>query len=733
MLVAQLAQRLAASIGIADLLGDLLGLLRELLPLVKVLRRSPDHALHERLEGRRPQRIVLERAHLAAAGVDRVPEVARHLVAIGGVRLQDAEALCVQLLLRVLGHRFGLRVGGGHVAEDVLAERSEAVGARERDHRHAQLLRARRGGEPFGDAERPEDGDGSLLRELLDGVCGDVRLALGIHHLHLHLAASLQIESQGDSIQRLVGESLQVSGEGQHDADEIRPQRGALRRLLHRASAIGIRALTGGGEDVAGEVLCVGAVAGVELDARELERRGRPGRGLAVQFGDELGDVRRRRGFHRPLVLLQARFPLRAARRLERPRSPAHRFRPLSVARIRLRKRRGCQVLVLLAHLRGIHRGKRGSGLSEPRLDRRQLDDRGVLEGRGRPAFQEVLQRDLRFLQLVRFRERLTVAEEGLVEQIAVPVALDEAGELLRREVVLAGVERRLGGAELDAGSLLVRNLAPVDHHGARGRAGEQQQQDRGRPLHGDVPCTAFRSHAPQPAWLCLQLLHVRAFRRREVEQRIGQPLVDLRLAEDDLVHVSLRVGDDAREHLSVLCHHEEELLDARHGLERRQLQPVAWRQSRRHRHRFRRELLQQVSLAPQEREGAAQLFAAEVALDLRFLVVGPPDPQRPTLDVERAPVRTGIVPAHQSGLLHLNEALGVLGAPDRHVRVMLPEAGGEIPGVRVEGLHALGEGAAGVPGGHGEKEGEKKGGHGGWTRVRDVASSAGRASPPAA
>src|SRR3989442_15930230 len=57
------------------------------------------------------------------------------------------------------------------------------------------------------------------------------------------------------------------------------------------------------------------------------------------------------------------------------------------------------------------------------------------------------------------------------------------------------------------------------------------------------MPCTAFRSLAPQRAWLRLQLLHVRALRRREMEQRIGQALIDLRLAEDDLVHVSLGVG----------------------------------------------------------------------------------------------------------------------------------------------------------------------------------------------
>src|SRR5207237_8963867 len=143
--------------------------------------------------------------------------------------------------------------------------------------------------------------------------------------------------------------------------------------------------------------------------------------------------------------------------------------------------------------------------------------------------------------------------------------------------------------------------------------------------------------------------------------------------------------------------------------------------------------LLEQVTLDPEAGAGAAQLLVADVAFDLRFLIVRAPDPHPPPLDVERAPLRIGVVPAHQSLLLHLHDAFAVLGAPDRHVRVVLSEAGGEVLAVRVEGLHALREGPARILGGHGEEEGAEKGGHGAWTRVRDGASSAGRTWPPAA
>ena len=197
---------------------------------------------------------MLERAHFAASGVHGVPEVVRHLVAVGGVGLQDSEALRVELFLRVLGHRLGLRIGSGHVAEDVLAERREPVGAGERDHRNAELLSARRRGQPFGDAEGPEDGDDPALGKLLDRLGRGVRLALRVDDLHLHLAAALQVEGEGDAVERLIRESLQVSRQRQDDADEIGAHSAPLRGLLHCAGAVRVRALRLRGEHVARQV-----------------------------------------------------------------------------------------------------------------------------------------------------------------------------------------------------------------------------------------------------------------------------------------------------------------------------------------------------------------------------------------------------------------------------------------------------------------------------------------------
>src|SRR5262249_23234220 len=163
------------------------------------------------------------------------------------------------------------------------------------------------------------------------------------------------------------------------------------------------------------------------------------------------------------------------------------------------------------------------------------------------------------------------------------------------------------------------------------------------------------------------------------------------------------------------LAHHEEELLHAGDRLERGQLQPFARGQALRHRDQLGRELLQQVALAPEEGEGAAQLIAAEVALHLRLLIVGPPDPERLARDVERAPLGLPIVPAHQPGLLHLHQAFRVLHPADRRVRVVLPEAGGEILRLRVVGVDAAGGVPRRSPGGRGEQEGEQEG-HGGST-----------------
>jgi len=74
--------------------------------------------------------------------------------------------------------------------------------------------------------------------------------------------------------------------------------------------------------------------------------------------------------------------------------------------------------------------------------------------------------------------------------------ALREGAELLRRSVIAALVIGGLRDVEFGPGSLLVRHVLPVDPDRARGSAGEEeQQQDRGHPLHGELPCTAFLCH----------------------------------------------------------------------------------------------------------------------------------------------------------------------------------------------------------------------------------------------
>ena len=57
---------------------------------------------------------------------------------------------------------------------------------------------------------------------------------------------------------------------------------------------------------------------------------------------------------------------------------------------------------------------------------------------------------------------------------------------------------------------------------------------------------------------LLLEFLDVSALWRFEVEERVGEALVDLGAAEDDLVHVPLRVGYRARQDLAVLADDEE-------------------------------------------------------------------------------------------------------------------------------------------------------------------------------
>ena len=101
-------------------------------------------------------------------------------------------------------------------------------------------------------------------------------------------------------------------------------------------------------------------------------------------------------------------------------------------------------------------------------------------------------------------------------------------------------------------------------------------------------------------------------------------------------------------------------------------------------------EFPEQVALAPEEGESAGELVAAEVALDLHFLVVGSPDPERLALDVDGALVGLVVVPADEAGLLDLDCSFRILDAAHRDVRVVLRESRRKVFRVRVERLHAL-------------------------------------------
>src|SRR5229473_2651578 len=99
---------------------------------------------------------------------------------------------------------------------------------------------------------------------------------------------------------------------------------------------------------------------------------------------------------------------------------------------------------------------------------------------------------------------------------------------------------------------------------------------------------------------LLSELLHVGVLGRLEVEDRVGEALVHFGVAEDDLVHVALRVGDDAREHAAVLADHEEQLRYAGDGLERIELERVARGKIFPRRDGFRGEFLEQIAFAPE-------------------------------------------------------------------------------------------------------------------------------------
>src|SRR5207244_7535418 len=154
----------ALLVRVGDLLLDLLRLVAELLASLEVLLRPTHQPLDERLEGGGALRIVVVRGHRRAARLERVPEVPGDLLAVAGAGLEDPEAAHAQLLLRVLRDGARLRAVRGHVAEDVLADLGQPLGARERPDGHAAPLRAHRRGW----ALRARDGAQARARAFAD-------------------------------------------------------------------------------------------------------------------------------------------------------------------------------------------------------------------------------------------------------------------------------------------------------------------------------------------------------------------------------------------------------------------------------------------------------------------------------------------------------------------------------------------------------------------------------------
>src|ERR1700686_1888609 len=499
-LALELLERPAAAVRIGDLLRDLLLLLEVLLALAQVV--AADHARDERLEGGGLARIALERADRAAARIERIPEVGHHLVAVGRVGLQNAEAPRVQLLLRVVGHRLGLRAVGQHVAEHVVAHLGQVLGARERDHRHAELLRARGRGGGLGEPDGSEDGDHPVARQFVDRAGGAVRLVVRVLHLDPHGAVAEQVDAQGDGVEDGLGEDLEVAGEGQNDPDQVRLHRGGARgQGGDRLRRLGDGAGRLRGEDLLRQLAGVRTVADMELDTGELERRERPRPGAVVELRDQLRDLFRRRHFESAAVFGEAL--LLFAARVGRLDHPGRETQALCGPRVRpegLGQDRLCLALLLLAHLAQAGPARR---LAQLALHERQLEGRALLEPARRVLLQIVLQGGLRPQPPRRALERLRAPEPSLVGQRAAREVALEGSEHRRRLVEAPRRERR---APLSEG----RARRVVRGRGADGPFGPRpaacaSEHCRGKGDHGTggdaevktERCVRSRDHGP--------------------------------------------------------------------------------------------------------------------------------------------------------------------------------------------------------------------------------------------
>ena len=299
-------------------------------------------------------------AHLGAALVDGVPEGAGDLVAVRRIGGDDPEGVRVELLLRVLRDRPGSRALRQHVAEDVLADLGDALGRRERNDGDPDLLRAHRGRRALGEPDRSEDDDGPVLRQVVDRLRRSFRFPAGILHRHLHSAAVLQVDGEGERVEDLVAEGLEIAGQGQRDPDQ-----GRLHvRRRGDGELNGLRAFGDGsgvhlGKDLPRQIVGVGAVAGVELDAGQGQRRRRPGGALAIEIRHQPRKARTGHRLEGALVVGEARRPiLRRGRRLERAGREGRRLALGAGARVCLRDLLRALALLRLAHLldRGAHR-----------------------------------------------------------------------------------------------------------------------------------------------------------------------------------------------------------------------------------------------------------------------------------------------------------------------------------------------------------------------------------------
>ena len=394
-----------------------------------------------------------------------------------------------QLLLRVLRDGPRLCAVRRHVPEDVLADLGQALGAGKRDDGHAQLLRADRCSLAFCQGDGPQDGDGALAHQVLHRLRRGVRLALGVLDGDLNAAAVLQIDRERDRVHHQVDERLVFAGERQHDADQVGLHvRGGGDGELDALRSLRDRPRVHFGEDLPGQLVGVRAVAGVQLEPREPERGGGPGRALAVEVAHQLRDHGSGRSGKRLLVVREPGRPLLGGLRcFHRAGGEADRLPGLSRLRVSVGDGTRGLLLLCVGHLGdcGLHRLRCGQRVAELGLDRGQLQRRLLLEGRVGVLLEQLGELRLRFLELALPRERLALQEPRFVGRRALPEAVDHVREDLHRLVGAARGERPLAAAEDVARGVFVGHLFAVHHDRAGGSAARRQEcGDQEEALH---------------------------------------------------------------------------------------------------------------------------------------------------------------------------------------------------------------------------------------------------------